>query len=168
LLYNLITEYIKNICIPITDYKEFKMGFDRKYDYKNYVYLRIPIMEYNEIMQGKKRLRKSDLESWREDYEYKQAERRAYARIANKKKITKTIKKLYRALEDYYAGLFKEDNKRLNPNRLAKLAGVNYRTASKFWKMHKLDDWLERFEKNPIDELRNFKLEELTPNYMGL
>ena len=72
-----------------------------KYDYKDYVYLRIPISEYNEIMQGKKRLRKADFLRWVEDYYYKQVEKRAYARIANDKKTAKTIKKLYKALEDY-------------------------------------------------------------------
>ena len=141
------------------------MSSEKKEDYKDYVYLRIPITEYNEIMQGKKRLRKSYLESWRKDYEYKQVEKRAYARIANEKKIAKTIKKIYKALEDYYTGLFKEDVKRLNPNKLARLSGVNYRTASKFWKRHKLDDWLEKFEKNPVGELENFKLKELISNY---
>jgi len=135
-----------------------------KYDYKDYVYLRIPITEYNEIMQGKKRLRKSYLESWRKDYEYKQVEKRAYARVANQKKIANTIKKLYKALENYYLGLFGEEKKELSINKLSKLAGVNYRTASKFWKENNLSEWLIKFEEDPVDELRNFYY-QLTTKY---
>ena len=137
-----------------------------KYDYKDYVYLRIPISEYNEIMQGKKRLRKADFLRWVEDYYYKQVEKRAYARIANDKKTAKTIKKLYKALEDYYTGLFRDDEKELSINKLSKLAGVNYRTASKFWKENNLQDWLSKFKENS-DELRNFYY-QLTKKYSYL
>ena len=137
-----------------------------KYDYKDYVYLRIPISEYNEIMRGKKRLRKADFLRWVEDYYYKQAERRAYAKIANDKKTAKTIKKLYKALEDYYTGLFRDDEKELSINKLSKLAGVNYRTASKFWRENNLQDWLSKFKENS-DELRNFYY-QLTKKYSYL
>ena len=134
-----------------------------KYDYKNYIYLRIPISEYNEIMQGKKRLRKDDFKRWVDDYFYRQAEKRAYARIANDKKTAKTIKKLYKALEDYYIGLFSEEEKELSINKLAKLAGVNYRTASKFWKENNLQDWLPKF-KEDFNSLRQFYY-QLTSKY---
>ncbi len=126
-----------------------------KYDYKDYVYLRIPITEYNEIMEGKKRLRKADFKRWIDDYYYRQTEKRAYAKIANDKKTAKTIRKLYKALENYYTGLFREEGKELSINKLAKLAGVNYRTANKFWKENNLPDWLSKFKENS-DELKNF------------
>ena len=137
-----------------------------KYDYKNYIYLRIPISEYNEIMEGKKRLKKVDFKRWVDDYYYKQVEKRAYARIANDKKTAKTIKKLYKALEDYYTGLFRDDEKELSINKLSKLAGVNYRTASKFWRENNLQDWLSKFKENS-DELRNFYY-QLTKKYSYL
>ena len=127
----------------------------KKNDYKDYVYLRLPISEYNEIMEGKKRLKKVDFKRWVDDYYYKQAEKRAYAKIANEKKIAQAVKKLYKALEDYYTTLFKEEKKELSINKLSKLAGVNYRTASKFWKENNLQDWLKKFEKNH-GELKNF------------
>ena len=136
-----------------------------KYDYKDYVYLRIPITEYNEIMEGKINFDKTDLKRWIEDYYYKQTEKRVYAKIANHKKTAKTIKRLYKALEDYYTGLFKEDEKELSINKLAKLAGVNYRTASKFWKENNLQEWLPKFKN--IDELKSFYY-HLTKKYSYL
>ena len=133
-----------------------------KYDYKDYVYLRIPKSEYNEIIEGKRRLRKADFNRWVEDYYYKQVGKRAYARIANDKKTAKAIKKLYKALEGYYTGLFR-DEKELSINRLSRLAGVNYRTANKFWKENNLQEWLSKFKENS-EELRNFYY-QLTEKY---
>ena len=133
-----------------------------KEDYKNYVYVRIPISEYNEIIEGKRKITKSDLEEWRFNYEIKQIDKRAYAKRANRIKVSKTIQKLYKALESYYLGLFKEENKKLTAYQLSKLAKVNYRTAKKFYENHKLEEWLEKFDKNPVEELKNFKVEELS------
>lgn len=138
-----------------------------KFDYKNYVYLRIPIAEYNEIMQGKKRLKKADLKRWVDDYYYRQTEKRAYARIANQKRTANTVKKLYKALEDYYTGLFGNESEALSINKLAKLSGVNYRTASKFWKENNLQDWLPKFKENSNDNLREFYY-QLTEKYSYL
>jgi len=133
----------------------------KKEDYKKYVYVRIPIEEYEEIMQGKKKITKSDLEAWRFSYDLKQSEKQAYARRASKIKQKKTILKLLKALENYYTGLFKEE-KALNPNQLAKLANVNYKTANKFWKEHHLQEWISKFEKNPANALKEFKIIELS------
>ena len=134
----------------------------KKEDYKDYVYVRIPISEYNEIIEGKRKINKSDLEDWRFNYEIKQIDKRAYAKRANRIKVSKTIQKLYKALESYYLSLFKEENKRLTAYQLSKLAKVNYRTAKKFFENHKLDDWIERFEENSVEELKRFKIEELS------
>ena len=134
----------------------------KKEDYKDYVYVRIPISEYNDIMQDKKKVTKDDLEEWRFNYEIKQMDKVAYAKRANKIKVAKTIQKLYKALENHYLGLFKEDNKKLTPYKLSKLAKVNYRTAKKFWENHKLDEWIKKFDKNSIEELKSFKVEELS------
>ena len=123
--------------------------------------MRIPVEEYQEILVGKKRVTKSDLEAWRFSYEIKQSDKIAYARRAARIKQKKTILKLLKALEDYYTGLFKEE-KELNPSRLAKLAKVNYKTASKFWKEHNLQEWIPRFEDNPQNALKEFKIVELS------
>jgi len=133
----------------------------KKEDYKKYVYVRIPIEEYEEIMQGKKKITKGDLEAWRFSYDLKQNEKKAYARRASKIKQKKTILKLLKALENYYTGLFKEE-KELNSSRLAKLAKVNYKTANKFWKEHHLQEWISKFENNPNDALKEFKIIELS------
>ena len=132
-----------------------------KEDYKKYVYVRIPIEEYQEIIEGKKRVTKSDLEAWRFHYEIKQSEKKAYAKRASKIKQKKTILKLLKALENYYTGLFKEE-KKLNPSKLAKLANVNYKTANKFWKEYNLQEWISKFENNPNDTLKEFKIIELS------
>jgi len=133
----------------------------KKEDYKKYVYVRIPIEEYEEIIQGKKKITKGDLEAWRFSYDLKQSEKQAYARRASKIKQKKTILKLLKALENYYTGLFKEE-KELNPNQLAKLANVNYKTANKFWKEHNLQEWIPKFEENPQEALKEFKIIELS------
>ncbi len=138
------------------------MGFNvTKEDYKNYIYVRIPKEEYEEIMQGKRKVTKNDLEVWRFHYEIKQIDKIAYAKRANRIKVAKTMKKIYKALENYYLGLFKNE-KKLTPYQLAKLSKVNYLTARKFWERHNLDEWINRFEKNPLDELKRFKIEQLS------
>ena len=134
----------------------------KKEDYKDYVYVRIPKEEYEAIIQGKRKVNKSDLEEWRFNYEIKQIDKIAYAKRANKIKVAKTIQKLYKALENYYLSLFKEDNKKLTAYQLSKLAKVNYRTAKKFWERHKLDEWGKKIEINPVEELKRFKIEELS------
>jgi len=133
----------------------------KKEDYKKYVYVRIPVEEYQEIIQGKKKITKGDLEAWRFSYEIKQSDKIAYARRAARIKQKKTILKLLKALEDYYTGLFKEE-KELNPSQLAKLANVNYKTASKFFKEHNLQEWIPKFEKEPTEALKEFKILELS------
>jgi len=133
----------------------------KKEDYKKYVYVRIPIEEYEEIIQGKKKITKGDLEAWRFSYDLKQNEKKAYAKRASKIKQRKTILKLLKSLESYYTGLFKEE-KELNPNKLAKLASVNYKTASKFWKEYNLQEWISKFENDPANALKDFKIIELS------
>jgi len=133
----------------------------KKEDYKKYVYVRIPVEEYQEILVGKKRVTKSDLEAWRFSYEIKQSDKIAYARRAARIKQKKTILKLLKALENYYLGLFKEE-KKLNPSKLAKLAKVNYKTANKFWKEYHLQEWINKFEKHPQNALKEFKIVELS------
>jgi len=132
-----------------------------KEDYKKYVYVRIPIEDYEKIIKGEIKPNKSNLEAWRFNYEIKQSDKAVYAKRASKIKHRKTIQKLYKALEQYYAGLFKEE-KELNPNKLSKLAKVNYKTASKFWKEHNLNSWIKKFKSNPVEELKNFKILELS------
>ena len=130
-----------------------------KEDYKEYVYLRIPKAEYNKIVSGDKRVTKEDIEAWRFNYELKQSNKTAYAKRANKIKTARIVQKIYKVLENYYTGLFKQE-KELTAYRLSKLAKINYRTAKRFFEEHNLKEWLPRFETNP-QELKKFKVEEL-------
>ena len=132
-----------------------------KEDYKDYVYLRIPKTEYNKIISEDKRVTKEDIEAWRFDYELKQSNKSAYAKRANKIKTARIIQKIYKTLENYYLGLFRDEKKELTAYRLSKLAKINYRTAKKFFEEHNLKEWLPRFETSPQEELKKFKVEEL-------
>ena len=137
-----------------------------KEDYKDFVYIRIPKEEYEAIIQGKRKVTADDIEEWRFNYEVKQVDKKVKAKRASKIKQSRTIQKIYKALENYYLGLFKEEAKNLTPYRLAKLAKVNYMTARKFFETHKLEEWIRRFESNPTQELRNFKIEELSEYFI--
>jgi len=148
--YNLITEYNK--------------GVKMKEDYKDYVYLRIPKSEYNKIINGEMKVTKNDIENWRFDYELKQSNKTAYAKRANKIKTARIVQKIYKVLENYYTGLFKQE-KELTAYKLSKLAKINYRTAQKFFKEHNLDDWIKRFEKDP-QALKEFKVKELSEYFV--
>jgi len=136
-------------------------AWDRKEDYKDYVYLRIPKDEFEKIIAGKKKITQEDVKSWRFDYELKQSEKRAYAKRANKIKKARTIQKIYKALEYYYLGLFKDEKKELTAYKLSKLAKINYRTAKKFFEEHNLQEWLPQFEKEPQNSLKEFKIQEI-------
>jgi len=136
----------------------------KKEDYKDYVYLRIPKTEYDKIINKEKKVTKEDIEGWRFNYELKQSEKASYARRAHKIKKAKTIQKIYKALENYYTGLFKQE-KELTAYKLSKIAKINYRTAKKFFEEHNLNDWLKRFEANPQD-LKKFRVEELSDYFI--
>ena len=137
-----------------------------KEDYKGYIYIRIPKVEYEAIMKGKRKVSADDIEEWRFNYEVKQVDKKVKAKRASKIKQSRTIQKIYKALENYYLGLFKEEVKELTPYQLAKLAKVNYVTARKFFETHNLNDWIKKFEDNPTQELRNFKIEELADYFL--
>ena len=133
----------------------------KKEDYKEFVYIRIPKDEYDKIMAEEIKVTKHDIKGWRFDYEVKQSEKASYARRANKIKKARIVQKIYKSLEDYYLSLFKDEKKELTAYKLSKLAKVNYRTAKKFFEEHKLDSWIKKFEENPSEELKKFKIEEL-------
>ena len=137
----------------------------KKEDYKDYVYIRIPKSEYKEIIENKRKITKSDLESWRFNYELKQSEKIAYAKRANKIKQARVVQKIFKTLENYFTGLFTETQE-LTPYRLSKLANVNYRTAKNFYKKHNLNTWIKEFKQKKDVALREFKIKELSDYFL--
>lgn len=138
----------------------------KKEDYKDYVYIRIPKSEYKEIIENKRKITKSDLESWRFNYELKQSEKIAYAKRANKIKQARVVQKIFKTLEQYFTGLFTENTQKLTPYKLSKLANVNYRTAKSFWEKHDLDTWIKEFKEKKSVALREFKIKELSDYFL--
>jgi len=138
----------------------------KKEDYKEFVYIRIPKDEYDKIMAEEIKVTKHDIKGWRFDYEVKQSEKASYARRANKIKKARIVQKIYKSLEDYYLGLFKDEKKELTAYKLSKLAKVNYRTAKKFFEEHNLQEWLPQFEKDPQKALKEFKIHELSQHFL--
>ena len=126
----------------------------KKYDYKNYVYLRIPKEEYEDIIKNQKQVSYIDLEYWHKTYKLKNIHKTIKAEWANIQKKKKVLEKIYTALEMWYNGLFKDDTKDLTSYQLAKLAGVNYLTARKYWEEEK---WKEKFKQNASKALKDLK-----------
>ncbi len=131
-----------------------------KQDYKDYIYIRIPKNEYEAIIQGRKKVTKKDIEDWRFDYELKQSTKTKGAKRAAKTKEYRAVRKMFKALESYYNSLLFE-GEHITPYKLAKLAGVSYPTAKKFWNKYNLDTWKENFKYKKQEALNDFKLIEL-------
>jgi len=129
-----------------------------KEDYKDYVYLRIPKTEYEKIIDGLICIDKSDIEAWRSDYELAQSLKKAYANRANKIRSRRLLDKIYKAVEDYYLGLFKPE-KELTVYKLSKLAKIHYQTAVKYWDMLNMQSWIEKIKRDPTSNLPLFKVE---------
>ena len=129
-----------------------------EYSYKDYVYLRIPKSEYDKIMAGLISIDKSDIKAWRNDYELAQSLKKAYANRANKIRSRRLLDKIYKAVEDYYLGLFKPE-KELTVYKLSKLAKIHYQTAVKYWDMLNMQSWIEKIKRDPTSNLPLFKVE---------
>jgi len=127
-----------------------------KNDYKDYIYIRIPKEDYEYIIKNKKQVSYVDLEDWHKNYKFKNIRKKISAEWANIQKKKKVLEKIYNALDIYYNGLFKEDTKALTSYRLAKLAGVNYLTARKYWEE---EGWKENFKKDYRKALTELKKE---------
>lgn len=122
-------------------------------NYKDYVYLKIPKETFEKIIEEKKEVPWYELEFWKREYERNVFKKKLGANIANSVKRKKTLKKIYEALDNYYRGLFKEKED-LTSYKLAKLAGVNYLTAKKYWEK---EGWKYKFLQDPRGSLIEFK-----------
>jgi len=133
-----------------------------KQDYKDFVYIRIPRRVYEDIIENNNKLSAIDLKLYRSDYLDKHFNKRLASEKARKAKERKTALRILKALENYYLGLFREQNKPLSIYTLSKLSKVNYRTAKRFFEKYNLNEWIPRFEDNPQNALKEFKIIELS------
>ena len=138
----------------------------KKQDYKDYIYLRIPKEEYKRIIEEKRKITTKEIEEWRFNYELKQSKKNT--KRANEIKKYRTAKKIYEALENYYLNLFTSEEENLTIYKLAKLAGVSYPTAKKFWQTHNLSSWIQNFKYKKQEALNDFKIIELTKELIAL
>ena len=128
----------------------------KTYDYKKYVYLKVPKARYEEIVKNKETVTSSEIEEWRYLYKDKLFEKKAGANTANKVKQKRILEKILRTLNNikYNLLLNEEDKKDLSAYKLAKLANINYLTAKKYW----TEELKERWGKNPDDAILELKL----------
>jgi len=133
-----------------------------KQDYKDFVYIRIPRRVYGDIIKNNRKLSAIDLKLYRYDYLDKHFNKKLASEKARKAKERKTALRILKALENYYLGLFREQNKPLSIYTLSKLSKVNYRTAKRFFERYNLKEWIPRFENNSQNALKEFKIIELS------
>jgi len=128
----------------------------KTYDYKKYVYLKIPKERYEEIIKNKHTVTSSEVEEWRYIYKDKLFEKKAGANTANKVKQKRILEKILKTLKDikYNLLLKEEDKKDLSAYKLAKLANINYLTAKKYW----TEELKERWQKNPDEAILSVKI----------
>ena len=133
-----------------------------KQDYKDFVYIRIPRSVYEDIIENNRKLSAIDLKLYRYDYLDKHFNKKLASEKARKAKERKTALRILKALENYYLGLFREQNKPLSIYTLSKLSKVNYRTAKRFFERYNLKEWIPKFEEDPVNALKEFKIIELS------
>ena len=128
----------------------------KSYDYKKFVYLKVPVERYEEIINNKERIDYEEIIDWRRNYEGVIYDKRAGASKANAEKQKRTLNKLIKALKDLNSNIFlkEEDKKNLTSYRLAKIAKVNYLTARKYFNEEIQTLW----KKNPKDAIITLEL----------
>jgi len=134
----------------------------KKETYKDFVYIRIPRRVYEDIIENNRKLSANELKVYHYDYLDKHFNKKLASEKARKAKEKKTVLRILKTLENYYLSLFKEQNKPLTIYTLAKLSKVNYRTSKRFFEKYNLDEWIPRFEKEPTEALKEFKIIELS------
>jgi len=134
----------------------------KKETYKDFIYIRIPKAVYEDIIENNRKLSANELKVYRYDYLNKHFNKRLASQKARKAKEKKTTLRILKTLENYYLSLFREQNKPLSIYTLAKLSKVNYRTAKRFFEKYNLNEWIPRFENNPQNALKEFKIIELS------
>jgi len=145
----------------------------KKESYKDFVYFKMPKDEFEKILELlKEKGRKSkvisidDLLRYKLLYEMDIENKQNSASEAHRRKKAKKDIQIYKTLENYYTGLFKNELEHINPYKLSKLAKINYRTAKRFWNDYNLYYWIKEFEKRGSKALREFKIQELAESFV--
>ena len=140
----------------------------KKENYKDFVYLKISKDEYEKLLSlGAEKGTKTklisidDLTRWEISYRLDIENKQNSAIEAHRRKKAKKDIQIYKTLENYYTGLFKNELERLNAYKLSKLAKINYRTAKRFWEDYNLNYWVKEFERRGSEALKEFKIQEL-------
>ncbi len=125
---------------------------EKMFDYNDFVYLRIPKESWEEWLEkeeeGKRvRVDFKKLKSFRVDYKWKMENKKEAANQAAKIKKARANLKIFKALKNYYSGLFKTDND-ITVYKLAKESGVSYPKVKQFWEQYNLDVWVDEFKSN--------------------
>jgi hypothetical protein len=144
-----------------------------KENYKDFVYFKIPVDEFEELLRTAKEKGKKtkaisvdDLLRYKYLYERDIESKQISALNANRIKKAKKDIQIYQALEKHYTGLFRGEFEHINPYKLSKIAKINYRTAKRFWEEYNLDKWIIEFEKSPNEALKRFKIQELAESFV--
>lgn len=139
-----------------------------KETYKDFVYFKMPKSVFEELIkkaeeEGKDKalLNFYQLSAYKHLYEEDIQSKQKSAKEAHRRKKAILDMKIYKALENYYTGLFRGDLKHINYSSLAKIANVNYRTAKRFFEEYNLSYWLKEFEKKGSKALREFLYQQL-------
>ena len=139
-----------------------KQKWEKKYDYQDYVYLRVPKSEWNEWEQKENvNVSFKKLKAYRVNYEWKMESKQKGAREATRIKKARADMKIYQTLERFFGTLLNTDNN-ITIYKLAKESGVSYPKAKKFWNEYHLDKWIPEFEKRGNEALKEFLYKELS------
>jgi predicted transcriptional regulator len=116
------------------------------------IYLLANQAEFEEMINKNKQI-KDILLKWRDNYKYRNINKKEGALKARNKRSNKTQKKLALALY-----LLKKENKKITINSLAKKANVNWRTAKKFFNLY--EDIISEKDVDYIKDYFNLKLSQ--------
>ena len=121
----------------------------KSYDYRNYIYLRIPKDEYKKFEE--------ELKPYRIDYKYANSSKAISARGVAKNRKRKNIEKIYKTIKNYYFNnLFTQET--LTKADIAKITGLSYKTIYNLGKQLNLDSFLKRLQKGDKDALLDLEL----------
>jgi hypothetical protein len=138
-----------------------KQTWERKFDYNDYVYLRVPKEVWSEWEQKENvNISFKKLKAYRVNYQWKMENKQKSANEAAKIKKARADMKIYKTLETLYSSLLKTDND-ITIYKLAKESGVSYPKVRKFWQEHNLDNWMDKFKKKGNEALKEFLYKEL-------
>jgi len=126
----------------------------KTYDYKRFVYLKVPKERYEEIIKNREKVTYNEIEDWMRNYKSVMYDKKAAAYKANIEKQKRTLDAIINTLMRIKMDLFATDKKNLTAYKLAKLAKVNYLTAKKYFTEEIKKEW----ERDPEEAILSLKI----------